>query len=98
MHFRARVFKRNTRREAPNHPEPAIVTTSAFFGAEIQGDPRFRRERIGEALFHDSDDRETLSIDLDTFSENIRVGSIALFPQRMAQNNFLKKYQGRWKE
>ena len=89
LHLRGARGKRNARLEPSQHPEPPIVAPEPFLYVQRQRNPRLGGHRKIEALLHNADNVKVLSIHFYDALEDVRVGSIALFPQPVAQNDFL---------
>ncbi len=79
----------NSRLQPRQHPQIALITHRARFHIERERHPRFRRLREVKSFSHHPDNSESLAVDLDTLAENIWIGSVAPFPETVAQDDFL---------
>jgi len=89
LHLRGARGKRNAWLEPSQHPEPAIVALEPFLHVQRQRNPSLSGHWKIEALLHHADYTKALSVHLYDALQDIWVGSIALFPQPVAQDDFL---------
>ncbi len=89
MHLRGHSGKRNARLEQSQDKEPAIVAPQTLLHVHRQRNPRFGGHRKIETLLHHADNVKALSVHFYDPLQDVRVASIALLPQPVAQDDFL---------
>src|SRR5579859_6454620 len=88
-HFRGSTLEGDAGFQPAENPEPTAVAALTIFGFDIERKPGLGGHGEIKALAHDPDDGKVFAVNLDVFSDDTRIGSVALLPKRVAEDNLL---------